>query len=223
VRVLPRRLVDLINVLDTIGLLCKALGVTKTNAEPAVDAKRQRLLEVAMATFLRHGFRKTSMEEVARAAHISRQGLYLHFPTKEELFAAAARYRLDSSVTAAADALARGATIEEKLVGAFDEWAGRYAGAFAGNVADLEDAGEHLVGDLIREREEAFVALITKAVRAFGLPAAYKDARIGARELAETLNATAAGLKHQARSREEFRRRFGVAVRALCTPLHRSQ
>ena len=175
-----------------------------------------------MATFLRHGFRKTSMDEVARAAHISRQGLYLYFPTKEKLFSAAARHRLDSSLTAAAEALARGATIEEKLAGAFDEWAGRYSGVLAGDVADLEGAGEHLVGDLIREREEAFLALITKAVRASGLTAAYKDARIGARELAETLNATASGLKHQARSREDFGRRFGIAVRALCTPLRDS-
>jgi len=43
-------------------------------------------------------------------------------------------------------------------------------------------------------------------VRAAGLTAAYKDARIGARELAETLNATAFGLKRQARSREDFGR-----------------
>jgi AcrR family transcriptional regulator len=199
--------------------------VVKHKVTPTVagEARRQRLLETAMATFLRHGFRKTSMEEVARAAHISRQGLYLHFPTKEELFSAAARHRLDSSLTAAADALARGATIEEKLAGAFDEWAGRYAGALAGDVADLEDAGEQLLGDLIREREEAFLALITKAVRASGLTAAYKDARIGARELAETLNATASGLKHHAQSREEFGRRFGVAVRVLCTPLRASR
>ena len=195
----------------------------KGTATVSGEARRQRLLEAAMATFLRLGFRKTSMEEVARAAHISRQGLYLHFPTKEELFSAAARHRLDSSLAVAAGALARGATIEERLGGAFDEWAGRYAGAFAGDVADLEDAGEHLVGDLIREREEAFVALITKAVRVSGVPAAYKDARIGARELAETLNATASGLKHQARSREDFGRRFGIAVRALCTPLRASQ
>jgi AcrR family transcriptional regulator len=197
--------------------------VPKINREPTTDSKRHRLLEAAMETFLRHGFRKTSMEELAKAAHISRQGLYLHFSTKEELFSAAARHRLDASLRAAADALAGGAPIDKKLLGAFDEWAGRYAGAFAGDVADLEDAGQHLVGDLIRQREEAFVALIAKAVRACGLPGAYKDARIGARELAETLNATASGLKHQASSREEFGRRFGIAVRVLCAPLRASR
>jgi AcrR family transcriptional regulator len=195
------------------------VGRAKVDSTAAGDAKRQRLLDAAMATFLRYGFRKTSMEEVARAAHISRQGLYLHFPTKEELFSAAARHLLDSSLQAASDALDRGVTIEEKLIGAFDEWAGRYAGAFGGEVADLEEAGEHLVGDLIREREEAFLGLITKTVRASGLSAAYKDAGISARELAETLGAAASGIKHQAGSREEFGRRFGVAVRALCVPL----
>src|SRR5262249_44819905 len=136
---------------------------------PPADPKRQRLLEAAMATFLRHGFRKTSMDEVARAAHISRQGLYLHFPTKEQLFAAAARHLLDCSLRTAGDALAREVTIEEKLVGAFDEWVGRYAGVLAGDVSDLEHAGEHLIGDLLRERDEAFLELITKALRTSGL------------------------------------------------------
>ena len=198
-----------------------------TKASPGTtvrcDPKRQRLLEAAMTTFLRYGFRKTSMEEVAQAAQISRQGLYLHFPTKEELFSAAARHALDSSLVAASDALARGTTIEEKLVGAFDAWIGRYAGALGGDVADLHEACEHLVGDFVRERNEAFLGLITKAVRASGLSAAHKEADIGARELAETLHAVAYGLKHQANSRDEFGRRFGVAVRALCIPLGKSR
>lgn len=191
----------------------------KRDSKTPGDAKRQRLLDAAVATFLRYGFRKTSMEEVARAANISRQGLYLHFPTKEELFAAAARHLLDASFQAASGALARETTIEDQLIAAFDEWAGRHAGVLGSEVADLEEAGEHLVGDLIREREAAFLALIAKAVRGSGLSAAYKHAGISARELAETLAATASGLKRQAGSREEFGRRFAVAVHALCVPL----
>ena len=34
--------------------------------------RRRRLLDAALNTFLRYGFRKTSMEEVARAAKLSR-------------------------------------------------------------------------------------------------------------------------------------------------------
>ena len=40
----------------------------------------------ATAIFLRYGFKKTSMDDVARAAGVSRQGLYLYFDTKDLLF-----------------------------------------------------------------------------------------------------------------------------------------
>ena len=39
----------------------------------------------ATATFLRYGFKKTSMDDVAQAAGVSRQGLYLYFETKDVL------------------------------------------------------------------------------------------------------------------------------------------
>jgi AcrR family transcriptional regulator len=42
-----------------------------------VDRTRQeRVLAAALEVFGRYGFRKTSMDEVARSADISRQGLY---------------------------------------------------------------------------------------------------------------------------------------------------
>ena len=39
------------------------------------DVRRRRILEAAIATFLRYGYRKTSMDAVARAADISRQAM----------------------------------------------------------------------------------------------------------------------------------------------------
>ncbi|MZD09631.1 TetR family transcriptional regulator, partial [Streptomyces sp. SID5785] len=59
---------------------------------PAADTdtdRRSLVLDSAMATFARFGYRKTSMEEVARAARISRPGLYFLFSSKEALFRAA--------------------------------------------------------------------------------------------------------------------------------------
>lgn len=61
-----------------------------------------------MATFARFGYRKTSMEEVARAAHISRPGLYFLFSSKESLFRAAVTQTLHRDITAVERALADG-------------------------------------------------------------------------------------------------------------------
>jgi len=197
--------------------------MTKTappSPAPPDDLRRRRILDAALATFGRFGFRKTSMDEVARAAHLSRQGLYLHFSTKEELFRAAVRHAFETGLEAASARLRDPAlSIEEKLAGAFDEWVGRYVGMIGADVSDLEEASNLLVGPLVAQHEELFMEAVTKVIRASGLPAAYKPAGLTARQLADTLHATARGLKHGCPSRAAFGERFAIALRALCLPL----
>ena len=43
---------------------------------------RDRILEAAMAVFRRHGFRRSSIEQAAEAAGLTRQALYHHFKSK---------------------------------------------------------------------------------------------------------------------------------------------
>lgn len=52
------------------------------------EQKNTHILDAALPVFVRFGFRKTSMADIARAAGISRASLYLSFNSKEELFRA---------------------------------------------------------------------------------------------------------------------------------------
>lgn len=187
---------------------------------PAQDPRRCRLLDAAVTVFTRFGFRKTSMDEVARAAGVSRQGLYLHFTAKEELFRSAVEHALSTALSAALDRLGDGsASLEERLVGAFDEWVGRYAGAMGAEASDLMDASGALLGPMLAEHEERFIEAVSKAIRASGLTPAHRAAGLTARQLAETLNATARGLKHGVPSRDAFGKGMEVAVRAVFAAL----
>lgn len=49
------------------------------------DEVRQRIFEKSFELFLRYGFAKTRMEEIARTLRISRKTLYKHFANKHEL------------------------------------------------------------------------------------------------------------------------------------------
>ena len=49
---------------------------------------RDRILDAAMAVFRRHGFRRSSIEQAAEAAGLTRQALYHHFNSREALFRA---------------------------------------------------------------------------------------------------------------------------------------
>ncbi|MFN4128160.1 TetR/AcrR family transcriptional regulator [Pannonibacter indicus] len=56
----------------------------------AVDDRQQRgmIVDVAMPLFLAKGYGKTSMNEIAAAAHVSLSTIYRFFPGKQDLFAA---------------------------------------------------------------------------------------------------------------------------------------
>jgi AcrR family transcriptional regulator len=62
--------------------------VVDSVAEPALDtAKRRQIVEGARAVFLEKGFEGASMNDIARAAGVSKGTLYVYFTDKERLFA----------------------------------------------------------------------------------------------------------------------------------------
>src|ERR1700730_16769258 len=63
--------------------------------------QREAILVAATPIFLRYGFKKTSMDDVARAAGGSRQGLYLYFDTKDLLFRESLQYLVSHMISTA--------------------------------------------------------------------------------------------------------------------------
>ncbi len=51
--------------------------------------KRQRILKAATELFIQHGYRKTSVDDVARDAGVAKGTVYLYFKTKADLLAQA--------------------------------------------------------------------------------------------------------------------------------------
>lgn len=59
------------------------------------SAKREQVLDAAAGLFLTGGYGRTSMDAVTRAAGVSKQTVYAHFPSKDELFLAVLTRELD--------------------------------------------------------------------------------------------------------------------------------
>ena len=55
------------------------------------DARPAEILAAALDVFAEHGFAAARLDEIARRAGVSKAALYLYFPTKQDLFRAAAR------------------------------------------------------------------------------------------------------------------------------------
>jgi AcrR family transcriptional regulator len=58
------------------------------DAEEKANRKRREISQAAIGEFLAKGYAGTSMDDVAAAARVSKQTVYKHFGSKEELFVA---------------------------------------------------------------------------------------------------------------------------------------
>src|SRR3984957_7491576 len=131
-----------------------------TSKQPTDSARQEHVLSVALEVFGRYGFRKTSMDEVARAADISRQGLYLYFASKEELFRAAVRQELGTALIEASRCLdEEDVALEDRVVAALDAWMGRFVGSIlASDIGNMLENSEMQLGNMAAEFTAAFEA-----------------------------------------------------------------
>jgi AcrR family transcriptional regulator len=84
--------------------------------------KRVEILDLALRLFLRHGYKKVTMVDVARAAGISRPTLYASYPNKESVFRSIIEQRARDYETEFHRRLRSAMTAEERLKIPFDIW-----------------------------------------------------------------------------------------------------
>ena len=84
------------------------------------NEKRTRILHAAQSLFIRYGVKRTSIDEVARAADIAKGTLYLYYDSKEMLFAEVAKNICADILAEANKAAAMPVPLAERLVGILD-------------------------------------------------------------------------------------------------------
>lgn len=180
--------------------------------------RQAHILETAFKVFARHGFKKTSMEDIAHAAQISRQGIYLHFRNKEDIFKASIQKVMDDSLAAATAALNdKSKPLEDKLLSALDGWFGQYVGLFHIEAGDLRHHARQVLGTaVIDEWRASFQKQMTTVIaRASFL----EDKVQRAIEITQILCACGMTWKYDLASREEFLRRMKTTIRICCQSL----
>ena len=170
--------------------------------------RRRAVLESALETFSRFGYRKTSMDDVARASNISRPGLYFLFDSKPVLFREAVTHALDRDLGLIAVELGRAdRPLSERLIAAFDLWAGSYIGPLTGDLPGAVGADKSLLGPVLDEAPRRFEGLVADAVTRAGI------AESAART--QTLISASIGIKHRVATRADYLDRLMVAVELL--------
>ena len=101
---IPRRLWHL--TLFTFSLECKKIPMRRTKED--AELTRQAILDAALQVMSRRGYAATKLDEVARAARVTRGAIYHHFGGKRELFTALIENASAVSNRAVAQAIAEG-------------------------------------------------------------------------------------------------------------------
>ena len=175
------------------------------------------ITDAATRVFLRYGFKKTSMDDIARAADISRQGLYLHFRTKEALFKAALQRMVSQMQQAAQAALDRGdLTLEQRLATVFEAFHGHAVGTAGDeNTNELLAAAATLAGPLLHQMNQDLVTAVAALLTDTGVAGRWQHSGISAQDLAEHLHATSSGAKNNTTTPEQYRALMRTAVRIV--------
>jgi AcrR family transcriptional regulator len=174
--------------------------------------RHDQILDAMGAVFLRYGFAKTSMVELARAAGLSRQGLYLHFETKEAAFTAACLRLVGEARTRHEAALKRGdLETGEHLLVCFEALHGVFVdNAVSEHLDELLASADPLVRRRLAEIERRFIGDIADFLVRSETPSGPS-----ARDLAEHLHAVSLGLKHLSRTRVNYRARMRLAIKLV--------
>lgn len=88
-------------------------------ADPDPDGVGVRILDAALAEYLAHGFRRTSIDDIARRARLGRATIYRRFGTHDELVNAVLTRELRQLFTAVAAAGDGLPTVADQLVEGF--------------------------------------------------------------------------------------------------------
>jgi TetR/AcrR family transcriptional regulator of autoinduction and epiphytic fitness len=194
-------------------------------SSPSVNAREERILSAALPVFGRYGFRKASMDEIARSADISRQGLYLRFASKDALFRAAVRHELDTALGEVSRCLdEEGVELERRVVAALDAWLGRYVGSMLTlDLGSLLRNPAMRLGDVVNPAVGSFDDRLAAAIAAAMSENDVKRLGVTPQEIAAALLTVAQGARYLSNalteSREEFVGRLTAAVHVLLAGL----
>jgi len=127
------------------------------------NPKQQAILASAWKAFGTYGFRKTSMDEIAKGAGMSRPALYLHYRNKEDIFRRLAQVFYDEGIEAVSAALAGPGSVAEVLAAAFAAQGGDAAEAMLSSPHGIEllDAGMVTAADIVESGEARLQAIYT--------------------------------------------------------------
>jgi AcrR family transcriptional regulator len=179
--------------------------------------QREAILKAATATFLRYGFKKTSMDDVAQAAGVSRQGLYLYFDTKDLLFREALQYLVSHMISTARSVAEDGnLSLRDRLLGVFEALHGNaFQNASREDAFELLQTAQSADGALLVQLDRDLMGIVAALLAEAGAADRWEEAGVTVAEPSEQLLMSAKGIKASVDTLTAYRERMLTAIRIV--------
>lgn len=176
--------------------------------------KEDQILGAAESVFVRYGFARTTMSDIAKAAGMSRPALYLQFPDKEAIFSRVIENMDAQALAKIRTAIAGIVPLDEKLLHACTRWGmhGVELAAAFPDAADLFDLRFPAVRQVYRNFQALVVEILQTNIKTWPMPVSPED-------YALTLTYGMRGLRDAAPDAQDMRRLIQVHVAVYCEPL----
>ena len=176
------------------------------------EEKREFVFEAASGVFSNYGFRRTSMNDIANAAGISRPALYIMFENKEDLFRQLVTQRQEHAISEAVDVLQRDTPMADRIVEAVLAYERTFYEPVSASPhgAELMDMGASLALAELRKGHDRLVDHLARAIEnAVSLGEVdLSGINVKPKAFVELLLSSVGGQKKSATSLKDFRRRI---------------
>jgi AcrR family transcriptional regulator len=169
-------------------------------------AKRDKILAAALDVFLRYGYKRATMNDIAEAAGISRPALYLVFDSKEEIFKSVYEHWVQETLTDIENKMSLLKTPEEKLRAAFELWTVRSFERMraSSEAAELLESTFGFAQDSVSQGYRSFEKILLPVLRSHAKFQSAK-AKVSAEKTARILSGAVRGFKVVAKDAPEIR------------------
>jgi AcrR family transcriptional regulator len=141
-----------------------------SNSQTVQDPIKEEILNGARELFERFGFKKTTMEDIARQIGKSKSALYYYYKTKEEIFEAVILGEIEASQTLVAEAVKKEESAGSKFRVLFTsllEGVKQKANKFSIFKSDLYE--NHFLFDGIVKKRDSYIEELIKDILILGI------------------------------------------------------
>lgn len=171
-----------------------------------IEAKRSKTLAAAREVFLRHGYKRVSMSDIAEVAGVSRPALYVVFKNKEDIFVGVFRQWVDETLAEIAAGMAAHVTPAKKLEYAFEIWTVRPFGMMlqSPEAKALIECSFDFAKESLTQGYRMFEATIVPVLASLSEARPAKT-QLGPEIIAHVLASAVRGFKQTATTQDELR------------------